>query len=116
MATPNFNVSGIARDLGPVGGDLSDLIAGKFDPTKYFNMVSGDAGKLLGAISVAEIIKAIDPDETASNAQAPQISDKLIYRATTTRSRPPLSRSRSTGSRRCRRTRSVTSSLKPTRP
>jgi hypothetical protein len=79
MATPNFNVSGLARDLGPVGGDLGDLIGGKFDPTKYFNMLSGDAGKLLGAIPVAEIIKAIDPDETASNAQAPQISDKFIY-------------------------------------
>ncbi len=79
MATPNFNVSGIARDLGPVGGDLGDLIGGKFDPTKYFNMLSGDAGKLLGAIPVAEIIKPIDPSETASNAQAPQISDKFIY-------------------------------------
>jgi hypothetical protein len=79
MATPNFNVSGIARDLGPVGGDLSDLVGGTFDPTKYFNMLSGDAGKLLGAIPVAEIIKAIDPNETASNAQAPKISDKFIY-------------------------------------
>ena len=79
MATPNFEVSGIARDLGPVGGDLSDLIAGKFDPTKYFNMLSGAGGKLLGAISVAEIIRKIDPDETASNAQAPQISDTFIY-------------------------------------
>ena len=79
MATPNFDVSGIARDLGPVGGDLNDLIAGKFDPTKYFNMVSGDAGKLLGAISVVDIILPVDPDEAASNGQAPHISDKIIY-------------------------------------
>ncbi|MGA2804146.1 MAG: hypothetical protein ABSF89_07120 [Acidimicrobiales bacterium] len=79
MAAPNFSVSGIARELGPVGGDLSDLIAGKFDPTKYFNMLSGDIGKLLGAIPVAQIIQTIDPNEAASNAQAPQISDKLIY-------------------------------------
>ena len=56
MATPNFEVSGIARDLGPVGGDLNDLIAGTFDPTKYFAMASGDVGKLLGAIQVAQII------------------------------------------------------------
>ena len=79
MATPNFDVSGIARDLGPVGGDLNDLLAGKFDPSKYFNMLSGDAGKLLGAISVADIIALIDPNDAASNAQAPQISDKIIY-------------------------------------
>jgi hypothetical protein len=79
MATPNFDVSGIARDLGPVGGDLSDLLVGKFDPGKYFNMLSGDAGKLLGAITVADIIETIDPDDAASNAQAPQISDKIIY-------------------------------------
>ncbi|MGO9583814.1 MAG: hypothetical protein ACLP36_13530 [Acidimicrobiales bacterium] len=79
MATPNFDVSGIARDLGPVGGDLDDLLAGKFDPSKYFNMLSGDMGKLLGAISVADIILPADPDEATANGQAPQISDKIIY-------------------------------------
>jgi hypothetical protein len=79
MATPNFDVSGIARDLGPVGGDLNDLIGGTFDPTKYFNMLSGAAGNLLGAIPVAQIVQAVDPDEAASNAQAPQISDKFVY-------------------------------------
>ena len=79
MATPNFDVSGIARDLGPVGGDLTELLGGKFDPTKYFGMVSGDIGKLLGAISVADIILPVDPDEATSNGQAPQISDKIIY-------------------------------------
>jgi hypothetical protein len=79
MATPNFAVSGIARDLGPVGGDLNDLLGGKFDPPKYFNMLSGEAGMLLGAIDVAKIILPIDPNETASNAQAPQISDNFVY-------------------------------------
>ena len=79
MATPNFDVSGIARDLGPVGGDLNDLLGGKFDPTKYFNMLSGQAGTLLGAIDVAKIILGIDPNEAASNGQAPQISDNFVY-------------------------------------
>jgi len=79
MATPNFDVSGIARDLGPVGGDLSDLLAGTFDPTKYFNMASGNVGKLLGAITVAEIIEMADPNPATANGQAPQISDKIIY-------------------------------------
>ena len=79
MATPNFDVSAIARELGPVGGDVNDLLAGKFDPTKYFNMLSGDLGKLLGAISVADIVAPVDPNEQASNGQAPQIADKFIY-------------------------------------
>jgi hypothetical protein len=79
MATPNFSVAGIARDIGPVGGDISDLLGGTFDPTKYFNVLSGDIGNLLGAIPVAKIIQAVDPDDTAANGQAPQISDTFIY-------------------------------------
>lgn len=79
MAAPNFSVSGIARDLGPVGGSLTNLLAGKFDPSDFFNMVSGEAGKLLGAISVADIIKVVDPDEQAANDQAPQISSNFVY-------------------------------------
>ena len=32
MAAPNFGVSGIARDLGPVGGDLTNLFGGEVRP------------------------------------------------------------------------------------
>lgn len=79
MATPNFSVSGIARDLGPVGGTLANLLAGKFDPSDFFGMLSGEVGKLLGAISITDIIQTVDPDEQAANAQAPQISSNLVY-------------------------------------
>ena len=79
MAAPNFGVSGIARDLGPVGGDLSTLLAGTFDPTQYFSVLSGGVGKLLGAIPITEIIALIDPDTPAANAQAPQISYNWVY-------------------------------------
>jgi hypothetical protein len=79
MAAPNFGVSGIARDLGPVGGDLANLLAGKFDPSDFFGNLSGTAGKLLGAISIIDIIQAVDPDEQAANDQAPQISSNFIY-------------------------------------
>ena len=79
MAAPNFGVSGLARDLGPVGGDLANLLAGKFDPSDFFGNLSGTAGKLLGAISIIDIIKSIDPDEAESNAQAPQISSNFVY-------------------------------------
>jgi hypothetical protein len=79
MAAPNFGVSGLARDLGPVGGTLSKLLAGKFDPSDFFANLSGTAGKLLGAISIIDIIKTIDPDEQAANDQAPQISSNFVY-------------------------------------
>ena len=79
MAAPNFGVSGIARDLGPVGGDLTNLLAGKFDPSDFFGNLSGTAGKLLGAISIIDIITAVDPDEQAANEQAPQISSNFVY-------------------------------------
>ena len=79
MAAPNFGVSGIARDLGPVGGDLSTLLGGTFDPTAYFSAASGGVGKLLGAIPITEIIALIDPDAPAANAQAPQISYNWVY-------------------------------------
>ncbi|MGA3219458.1 MAG: hypothetical protein ABSE77_10375 [Acidimicrobiales bacterium] len=79
MAAPNFGVSGIARDLGPVGGDLTNLLAGKFDPSDFFGNLSGTAGKLLGAISIVDIITAVDPDEQAANDQAPQISSNFVY-------------------------------------
>jgi hypothetical protein len=79
VAAPNFDVSGIARDLGPVAGDLSDLLAGTFDPAKYFSVLSGGIGKLLGAIPITEIIKLIDPDTPAANDQAPQITNNFIY-------------------------------------
>jgi hypothetical protein len=79
MAAPNFDVSGIARDLGPVGGDLATLLAGTFDPSAYFSAATGDIGKLLGVIPITEIIALIDPDTPAANAQAPQISYNLVY-------------------------------------
>jgi hypothetical protein len=79
MAAPNFDVSGIARDLGPVGGDLATLLGGTFDPTKYFSVLSGGIGTLLGAIPITEIIALIDPDGPAANGQAPQISYQLEY-------------------------------------
>jgi hypothetical protein len=79
LAAPNFTVSGIARDLGPVGGNLSKLLAGKFDPAQYFVDAAGNLGKLLGVIPVSEIIQAIDPDGPAANAQAPQISSTFVY-------------------------------------
>jgi hypothetical protein len=78
MATPNFQVSGITRDLGPVGGSLTDLINGTFDPTTFFANTGGVAGKLLGAIDIAQIIQKV-PDAPSIDTQTPQISSTFVY-------------------------------------
>jgi hypothetical protein len=82
MAAPNFDVTGIARDLGPVGGNLTKLLNGTFDPSDYFGMLSGSSGgvgKLLGAIPITDIIALVDPDGPAASAQAPQLTYNLVY-------------------------------------
>ena len=94
---PNFAVSGIARDLGPVGGDLSELIGGKFDPMKYFSMLSGGAGKLLGCHHDGRDHPAGRSERAASNAQAPRSRTISSTRTTTTRSPLQLLTSRSSG-------------------
>ena len=84
VATPNLGVTGLTRDLGPVAGPLSDLLAGKFDPSKFFATVSGlTEAKLLGAISLTDIITgaglAGSPADTTVAGQAPVIQSALLY-------------------------------------
>jgi hypothetical protein len=88
MAAPNIDVTGLARDIGTVAGDLDTLLAGKFDPTSYFSSLTGDIGKLFGAISIIEIIAGVDPNGAAANAQAPQITNNFVY-PNNDKSKPP---------------------------
>jgi hypothetical protein len=78
-ATPNFKVQGVARDLGPLGGsstsDLDNLLNGIFDPSSFFS----SAAKLLGAISLLDIIEAVSGDMTKTKSQSPKINAKVIY-------------------------------------
>ena len=55
MATPNFTIDGLARDLGPMA-DTAKMLLGKFDPTTFFGTLEA---KILGAISLADIIQAV---------------------------------------------------------
>ncbi len=55
MATPNLDISGLSRHLGPVGGNLEKLAQGTFNPADFFRT---DA-KLLGGIILEEIIADI---------------------------------------------------------
>lgn len=83
MAAPNFGVSGIARDLGPVGGDLTALAGGAFDPNSFFGGLGNDIGKLLGAIQIPGIIVPSGNLGATASSQAPQISSKTIYQGAT---------------------------------
>jgi hypothetical protein len=84
VATPNFGITGLARDLGPVAGPIGDLLAGKFDPANFFASVSGLLeAKLLGAISLSDIIASAglsgSPAGTSAGGQAPTIQSSLVY-------------------------------------
>jgi hypothetical protein len=73
LIPPNFDMKGLARDIGPVAGDLTELLNGMFDPTKYFSVLSGGIGKLLGAIDIADIISGVGvvaADDPSRSAQA----------------------------------------------
>lgn len=80
MAAPNFGLTGIARDIGPFGGNLTNLASGIFDPGSYFGLLSG-VGKLLGAIQITQIIAPLNGSDAKS--QAPQISSNPVYQGAT---------------------------------
>jgi hypothetical protein len=55
VATPNFEIGGLSRQLGPVG-DLAGVAGGHFEPSKYL----GEGAKLLGGILLKEIFEVIE--------------------------------------------------------
>jgi hypothetical protein len=72
VATPNFDIGGLSRQLGPIG-DLLGVAGGKFDPSNYLS----DA-KLLGGLALKEIFKII---ELASGGEAKEAL-KLLQSST----------------------------------
>jgi hypothetical protein len=57
VVTPNFDITGLSRKLGPVGGALNEVVNANFKPTEFFKGAL-DA-KILGAISLAKILQEI---------------------------------------------------------
>ncbi len=57
LLTPNMDISGLSRLLGPVAGDLPTIAGGKFDPKQFFS--SALDAKLLGDISLADVISTV---------------------------------------------------------
>jgi len=59
LATPNLNITDLSRRHGPVPPVLASLAgAGHFDPKDLFTASALDAVKLLGGISLADVIAA----------------------------------------------------------
>jgi hypothetical protein len=64
LVAPNLSISGLSRSLGPIGGPASDMVAGKFDPREVF----GKGIKLLGGITLSDILDLVGLDEAAKAA------------------------------------------------
>ncbi len=91
IATPSFSIVGLSRILGPVGaglaesvpdpaaqaaGALNDIVAGKFDPKKFFS----DRAKILGGILLQDVIDQVNDFTSPANAgKALTIKNEQVY-------------------------------------
>lgn len=58
VATPNMDITGLSRKLGPVGGSLKGTSIPPLDPAKYFKDAT-----ILGGISLAEVLSLSGYDD-----------------------------------------------------
>jgi hypothetical protein len=76
LATPNIDISGISRHMGPVGGVLKTVASGQFNPADFFKDLTGnlEAARILGGISLADILQLVTglPDP-ASLSKVPRL-------------------------------------------
>lgn len=76
VATPNMGISGISKALGPVGGALSDLIGGNFDPKKFFS----DEAKILGGMLLSDILQAVGlTGDSSKDDRVPHLTARVVY-------------------------------------
>jgi hypothetical protein len=64
LVAPDLTVTGLSRTLGPVGGPAAQMVSGDFKPQQVFSGV-----KLLGAISLGDIVKDMIFYNAANTAQ-----------------------------------------------
>ncbi len=70
IVAPSFDISGLSRAFGPVGGDIADFANGNFNPLKIFKDV-----KLLGGIELGSIISdAINVAPDHAGGDIPQLN------------------------------------------
>ncbi|MBA2433186.1 MAG: hypothetical protein H0V56_13910, partial [Chthoniobacterales bacterium] len=70
VVAPSFDISGLSRAFGPVGGDIANFAAGTFDPPDIFKDV-----KLLGGIDLGSIInKVVNATPDVAGGKIPQLN------------------------------------------
>jgi hypothetical protein len=64
VMTPNLSLTGISRSLGPVAGDVGNILGGSFDPASVFQNVEA---KILGGVNLIDLIAKVllTPDSGA---------------------------------------------------
>ena len=73
VMTPNLALTGLSRSLGPVAGDLNNLLNGTFDPASVFENALN--ATILGGVKLSTLIQAItDLSGDSPPAQAMQIA------------------------------------------
>ncbi len=76
VSTPNLEIGGISRKLGPVGGSPDDLMGSTFDPKKFFS----NEAKILGGILLTDILDAFGLDELGGDGKkAPKLTNRVVY-------------------------------------
>ena len=80
LASPNVDLTGLSRKLGPVGGILQDVATGVFNPGTFFKKAQNQLdpqqllgqAQILGGIYLGDIIKAV------AGAIPPQFVKELL--------------------------------------
>ena len=81
LVAPDLTISGLSRNLGPIGGAASDMVGGKFDPTKIFGAV-----KLLGGIELMKLVDNLGVTDAmaAANRLPKLVTERKADRIVTT--------------------------------
>lgn len=64
LVTPDMNISGLSRVMGPVAGNTGQVATGKFDPVDFFK---GMQPKIFGCINLFDIIGGVNPGQLAED-------------------------------------------------
>jgi hypothetical protein len=71
VMTPNIQLQGISRSLGPVA-DLDNIFSGKFDPNSIFNGLSADLqARILGGVTLGDLIAPVQNFLDGGTPEAP---------------------------------------------
>jgi len=77
LATPDMQITGLSRALGPVSGSPDKISTGNFDPADFFNATLSSV-KLFGVIPLTEVLTAAGIDPTQDLGKVPRfISDAI---------------------------------------